>query len=247
MTDDIKGNIPEALVPALIEKATAEAARAREEARGFAAEASVSEIGLQLAQVGQEREAYKRKVELSQNVYHHTYNFTTDVNPNSVSSLISTLQSWVRMADADGGEKFPIEIAFCSPGGSVIDGMALFDFIQTVRASGHEVTTSCIGWAASMAGILLQAGDKRVMNKQSWLMIHQASFGAQGPTWKVEDMVKWVSRVQDRILDIFAERAKLSGAAAPITRARIKKNWERTDWYVSSEEALKWGLVDELR
>jgi ATP-dependent protease ClpP protease subunit len=94
--------------------------------------------------------------------------------------------------------------------------------------------------AASMAGILLQAGDTRVMAKESWLMIHEASFGASGKIGDVEDTVEWVKMVQERILSIFSERSGL-------TKAFLKKNWQRKNWWISSDYALKLNLIDEVR
>ncbi len=91
-----------------------------------------------------------------------------------------------------------------------------------------------------MAGILLQAGDVRTMGRESWLLIHQAAFSALGSTYEIEDRVEWVKRIQDRILDIFADRSKL-------TKAQIRRRWHRKDWWIDSDEALKLGLVDELR
>ena len=133
-----------------------------------------------------------------------------------------------------------IEISFNSPGGEIISGMAMFDFIQELRGKGHFVTTSTRGMAASMAGILLQAGEHRVMARQSWLLIHEASFGASGSMGSVEDTVDWVKRIQKRIVQIFAERSN-------VTATFINKNWKRKDWWISSEEALKWGFVDAIR
>jgi len=94
--------------------------------------------------------------------------------------------------------------------------------------------------AASMAGILLQAGDRRWIGHQAWLMIHRAAFGAVGKTFEIEDEVAWIKRIEARILDIFAKRSTLS-------KVKIKRNWDRKDWWISSDEALELGLVDEIR
>jgi ATP-dependent Clp endopeptidase proteolytic subunit ClpP len=163
---------------------------------------------------------------LADDYYMRVYRFTTDVSAASAAKCMGTLALWSRLTP-----ECDIEIVFNSPGGSVVDGMALFDFIQDIRDKGHIVTTSCLGMAASMAGILLQAGDKRTMGRQSWLMIHEASFGAAGKIGEVEDTYEWVKRVQDRILDIFAERSNLD-------RAELAQNWLRKDWWLSSDEAL---------
>jgi ATP-dependent protease ClpP protease subunit len=94
--------------------------------------------------------------------------------------------------------------------------------------------------AASMAGILLQAGHQRIMGRESWLMIHEASFSASGKTGDVEDTVEWVKAMQERILNIFATRSKM-------TKSALKRKWTRKNWWISSDEALKLGFVDEIR
>jgi ATP-dependent Clp endopeptidase proteolytic subunit ClpP len=166
---------------------------------------------------------------------HHTYRFNGGVNSDSVRRASSKLSEWSRL---DPG--CDIEVIFNSPGGSIFDGMSLFDTIQALRADGHHVTTGAVGYAASMAGILLQAGDTRWIGHQSWLMIHRASFGIGGSTYEVEDEVAFVNRIEARIVDIFASRSTLKPSA-------IKKNWDRKDWWVSADEALKVGLVDDVR
>ena len=133
-----------------------------------------------------------------------------------------------------------MEIIFSSPGGSIIDGFELFDFLQEMRAQGHKVITGSLGMAASMAGILLQAGDIRWIGHQAWMMIHRAAFGAYGKTFEIEDEVKFIKRIEERILDIFTSRSDL-------TRNKIKRNWDRKDWWISSEEAVELKLVDEVR
>ena len=133
-----------------------------------------------------------------------------------------------------------MEIIFSSPGGSIIDGFELFDHIQQLRNEGHHITTGTLGYAASMAGILLQAGDTRWVGQQAWLMIHRAAFGAYGKTFEIEDEVKFIKRIEERILDIFTSRSKL-------TTNKIKRNWDRKDWWISADESIDLGLVDEVR
>ena len=163
------------------------------------------------------------------------YRFQGEVSGGTVHKCMSVITQWSRMSP-----KCEIEIIFSSPGGSIIDGFELFDFIQGLRASGHHVTTGALGYAASMAGILLQAGDVRWVGGQAWMMIHRAAFGAYGKTFEVEDEVEFVKRMEERILDIFTTRSSL-------TRRKIKKNWDRKDWWISAEEALELQLVDEVR
>jgi Vilmaviridae head maturation protease len=218
------------------EKAHAEAEAAEQAAAKTALETQILTIGLK-------REQEKRLRELASNEFHHVYYFSQDVRHDSVQKCMDMLQQWHR--NEPGCD---MEIIFNSPGGSIVDGMALWDFVQVLRSEGHHVTTSALGMAASMAGILLQAGDKRVMGRESWVLIHEASFFAGGKIGEVEDTVTWVKKVQERIIKIFVERAQAANTATkPLTAAQIKKQWTRTDWWISSDEALQLGLVDELR
>jgi ATP-dependent protease ClpP protease subunit len=80
-------------------------------------------------------------------------------------------------------------------------------------------------------------------------MIHEASFGASGKTGEIEDRVDWIKRVQDQFLSIFAERcaeADPATATKKLSKRQIKDKWSRTDWWINAEEALEYGLVDEI-
>lgn len=241
--DDTK--LPPELVAAKVEEAKAAATKHKAEAKKFSAEARKADAEGAEAEIELEVRREKRTIEKAGNQYHHFYPFHDQVSGSSVKSCIDQLTKWMRL---DPGTD--IEIQFNSPGGEVIAGLALFDFIQTVRAAGHFVTTSSIGYAASMGGILLQAGDVRVIGAESWLMLHEASFSAGGKTGEVEDRVEWIKRVQDRFLNIFAERIKTADpttATKALTRAQIKTRWTRTDFWVDSDQALAFGFVDEIR
>lgn len=175
------------------------------------------------------------KETLAADKFHQVYVFDTPVMDGSVSACIKQLTTWMRNNPAS-----EIEIIFNSPGGSIVAGMALFDFIQMLRIKGHKVTTTALGMAASMAGILLQAGDVRVMGKESYLLIHEASFGAIGKVGEVEDTVALIKMMLTRVKNIFAARSHLSAK-------QIENRWRRKDWWLDSDEALKLGFVDEVR
>ena len=163
------------------------------------------------------------------------YRFSKDVSHHSVQACMSKLTEWHRK-----DPKCDIEIVFSSPGGSIVDGFELFDFIQHLRNKGHRISTGSLGMAASMAGILLQAGDVRWIGHQAWMMIHRAAFGAIGKTYEIEDEVRLVKRIEERVLDIFTSRSKL-------TKVKLKRNWDRKDWWIDADECLDLGLVDEIR
>lgn len=215
-------------IAAEVKKLEAETQKTLEEARRAKVEADVAEIELSEIKRARDRE-------MAGDSRNCLYRFNGEVNRSSVAGCMRTLTEWSRLYP-----KSDIEIIFSSPGGSIIDGFELFDHIQHLRSSGHHITTGTLGMAASMAGILLQAGDTRWVGHQAWVMIHRAAFGAWGKTYEIEDEVEFVKRIEERILDIFTARSTL-------TKQKIKKNWERKDWWISADEALDLKLVDEVR
>ncbi len=206
----------------------AEAIKTEAEAKKAQYEAHESELKYHEARLKYDRQQ-------SEDERNHLYRFDGEVTAGSVKSCLKKLTEWSRLSP-----KCDIEIVFSSPGGSIIDGFELFDFIQELRSKGHKVTTGSLGMAASMAGILLMAGDVRWIGHQSWMMIHRAAFGAYGKTYEIEDEVKFVRRIEERILDIFTSRSRLS-------KTKIKRNWDRKDWWLSADECLDLNLVDEIK
>jgi len=209
-------------------KIEAEGRRALAEAK--AAESKAEKDKLELENL-RESEA-KLKASDGENF---VYRFNGGVDKNTVVRCRGKLTQWSRR-----NPECDMEIVFASPGGSITSGFELFDYIQQLRAKGHKITTGSLGMAASMAGILLQAGERRWIGHQSWILIHRASFGAIGKTFEIEDEVGWVKRIEERIIKIFTSRSNL-------TKSKIKRNWDRKDWWINADEALEMGLVDEIR
>ena len=211
-------------------------AKAKEaELQKLQAEAEKAQIDTDQQRITFEKNKRSRQIELAEDKENHLYRFRDQVTGQSVTNCIKRLTAWSRL---DPGCE--MEIIFSSPGGSIIDGFELFDFIQHLRNDGHKITTGSLGYAASMAGILLQAGDVRWIGHQAWLMIHRAAFGAFGKTFEVEDEVKFIKRIEKRIVDIFTTRSNL-------TSSKIRRNWDRKDWWISADQALEANLVDEIR
>jgi ATP-dependent Clp endopeptidase proteolytic subunit ClpP len=215
-------------------KAQAEADKAKAEARKFNAEAQTAEAAAAKSIIEQLKAEYEEEKRVKDDDFYRVYRFNSAVEGTSVKACMKQLSLWSRL-----DPNCHMTVVFTSPGGSVIDGFALWDHIKSLQANGHKFTTVSQGLAASMAGILLQAGDERVMGAESWLMIHEASFGAQGSMGEVKDTVEWVEKVQDRILSIFASRSKM-------TKTQIKNKWNRKNWWLSSTEALKLGFIDRV-
>lgn len=229
-------------VDAIVIKTLAEAEKVRAETDKVKLERQKIEIDLERArlynrelQLSLEQKERQERRDRALDEENMLYRFNTVVDKTYVNDCMVKLTQWSRRHP-----KCHIEIVFSSGGGSIIEGFVLFDFIQELRAKGHTVTTGSLGMAASMAGILLQAGDHRWMGHQAWMMIHRAAFGAIGKTYEIEDEVAWIKRIENRILDIFEKRSEL-------TRMKIKRNWDRKDWWISSDEALEMNLVDEVR
>lgn len=138
--------------------------------------------------------------------------------------------------DAEDPKK-DISIYINSPGGAVTAGMAIYDTIQYVKA---DVSTICIGQAASAAAILLTAGTKgkRYALPQSRVMIHQVMGGAEGQATDVEIQTREILRIKKAINEILA---KHTGK----TIATIEKDTDR-DFYMTAIEAKKYGIIDEV-
>ena len=160
--------------------------------------------------------------------------FTSEVGYGNVRAAINTLAEWYR-ADPSG----PITIRLLTPGGDAIAGLAFYDYIRMLVAEGVKVTTVAIGMAASMGAILLQAGSLRLITPNAYLMVHEVANVAAGKLSELVDEVKFAERVQDRLVTILAERSNLS-------KQQIKRRWQRKDWWMDAEDAVKNGFVDGI-
>lgn len=165
----------------------------------------------------------------------HLYSFLDPVMMESTQLCMDTVGQWYR----EDPER-PIEIVLNSPGGAVMHGLALVDFIHELRDNGAEINVCVLGMAASMAAVILQAADNRIMGKHAYLMIHEVSSAAIGSMSEIKDTAAFTERLQDRILDLFASRANLN-------RDEIKQKWERKDWWMDATEAVEAGFADEVR
>ncbi|MFA6492903.1 MAG: ATP-dependent Clp endopeptidase proteolytic subunit ClpP [Patescibacteria group bacterium] len=138
--------------------------------------------------------------------------------------------------DSEDSKK-DISIYINSPGGVVSAGLAIYDTIQYL---GANVSTICIGQAASAAAVLLAAGTKgkRYALPNSRVMIHQVMGGAEGQATDVEIQTREILRIKKTINEILA---KHTGQKVD----KIEKDSDR-DFYMSAQEAKKYGLIDEV-
>lgn len=130
-----------------------------------------------------------------------------------------------------------IHLYINSPGGSVSAGMAIYDTMQYIKP---DVSTICMGMAASMASVLLAAGTKgkRFTLPYARVMIHQPLGGAQGQATDIEIHAREILRIRDEMNDILAKHT-----GQP--KKKIEIDTER-DYYLTAGEALSYGLVDEI-
>lgn len=130
-----------------------------------------------------------------------------------------------------------ISIYINSPGGSVSAGLAMYDTMMFVKPS---ISTICVGMAASMGSFLLMAGDKdkRFSLPNSKIMIHQPSSGYQGTAADIEIHAREILKTRERLNGLYAKHT--GKKVAEIDTAMDRDN------YMDPEEALKFGLIDEI-
>ncbi len=133
--------------------------------------------------------------------------------------------------------KKEIKLYINSPGGSVSAGLAIYDTIQYLKP---DVSTICVGLAASMGAILLAAGarGKRFALPNAEIMIHQVMGGMEGQATELEIAAKHILKIKDRLNQIISRH---TGASL----AKVEKDTDR-DYHMSAQEAKEYGLIDEI-
>lgn len=131
----------------------------------------------------------------------------------------------------------PIALYINSPGGVVYSGLAIYDTMQYVKP---QISTVCVGMAASMGALLLAAGTEgmRYALPYSRIMIHQPLGGARGQATEIEIEAREILRLKNTINDILQKHTGQD-------RERIERDTDR-NFYMSSEEAVEYGIVDEV-
>jgi ATP-dependent Clp protease protease subunit len=124
-----------------------------------------------------------------------------------------------------------------SPGGSVSAGMAIYDTMQYIKP---DVSTICVGMAASMGQVLLTAGakGKRFALPHSRVMMHQPLGGTQGQASDIEIYTKEMIRIRESLYSVISKHTGQS-------MEKIKSDADRDNW-MSSEEALRYGIIDKI-
>ncbi|UYZ23854.1 ATP-dependent Clp endopeptidase proteolytic subunit ClpP [Mesobacillus jeotgali] len=155
-----------------------------------------------------------------------------EINDQVANSVIAQLL----FLEADNPEK-DISIYINSPGGSTTAGFAIFDTMEYIKP---DISTICIGMAASFGAMLLLAGTKgkRFALPNSEIMIHQPLGGARGQATEIEISAKRILKLRDHVNQIISERT-----GQPVEK--IAKDTDR-DYFMSAEEALGYGIIDKI-
>ena len=152
---------------------------------------------------------------------------------DDTANLVVAQMLFLEMENPDAD----ISLYINSPGGSVTAGMAIYDTMNYIKCN---VRTVVIGMAASMAAFLLMAGEKgkRLALPNSEVMIHQPLGGASGQATDVAIRAEWLLKTKEKMTRLMAE---MSGQDIE----KVKQDVER-DYFMSAEEALKSGIIDEI-
>lgn len=155
-----------------------------------------------------------------------------EVNDTTASLIVAQLL-YLEAQDPDKDIQFYIN----SPGGSVTAGLAIYDTMQYIKA---DVSTICVGMAASMGAFLLAAGakGKRIALPNAEIMIHQPSGGSRGQASDIKIQAEQILRIRDNLNRILAENTGK-------TVEQIALDTER-DHFMSAEEAREYGLIDKV-
>ena len=156
----------------------------------------------------------------------------TEVNDASASVIVAQML----FLEAEDPEK-DIQFYINSPGGSISAGMAIYDTMNYIKC---DVSTMCMGMAASMGAFLLAGGTKgkRFALPNAEIMIHQPSGGAQGQATEIEINAKHILRIRERMNRLMAEN---TGQPYEVVAA----DTERDNWK-TAEEAMAYGLIDQV-
>lgn len=152
---------------------------------------------------------------------------------NDVSNAIIAQLLFLESQDSEKDIKLYIN----SPGGSVTAGLAMYDTMQYIKP---DVSTICVGMAASMGAVLLAAGakGKRFALPNSEVMIHQVMGGAEGQASDIKIAAEHILKIKDRLNKILVEHTGQK-------MERIEKDTDR-DYFMSADEAKKYGLIDKI-
>ena len=159
--------------------------------------------------------------------------FLGDVVDDKVANTVIAQMLFLASED----EQQDIKLYINSPGGSVTDGLAIYDTMQYIKP---KVSTICVGMAASMGALLLCAGakGKRLALPNAQILIHQVMGGAEGQASDIKIKAEQILKIKDKLNQIMAKHT-----GQPIKK--VEKDTDR-DYYMTTEESVKYGIIDKI-
>ena len=154
---------------------------------------------------------------------------TGEINEATANIIISELLYLDSLSHED------ISLYINSPGGEVSSGFAIFDTIHFIKSN---VRTIVVGMAASMAAFLLSSGNKRAALKNAEVMIHQPLGGIQGQATDIKIVADHILKMKEKLIKIMAQNTNKKASI-------IEADMER-DFYMNADEALEYGIIDEI-
>ena len=167
------------------------------------------------------------------------YIFHRQVTKKAQNQLIQSMYVWHQL-----DQESPWTIYLNSVGGDMFHGFGIIDEIASYSLRGggtHHITIKVRGLAASMAAVILQAADERVVGPSSQLMVHKPSVEqAYGTEDVLEDELRWLRRATEWMYGVFRDRGMR------LSRDEFMERINRRDWYLTAQDALELGLADHV-
>ena len=161
--------------------------------------------------------------------------FSKGIHQDTVNNFLIELNNW-----SANNYQVPLRINFESGGGDIDSAQMLFGGLVYLRNRGHKLTICVYGRACSCASWILQAADVRIMSEYSRLMYHYLLAEPKGNLRHLREKMKQYEAEQAQTDKIFLSRTK------KLTKKELAKHLEEGDWYISPDDALKFGLIDDI-
>lgn len=187
------------------------------------------------AEIALTREKMKEEWDAASNGRNRVYQFTDEVNVNSVDQAVDVLNHWQRI---DHDNLTPWRFVICSGGGDVVAGMKLYSTLKSMGAN-REIITVASGMCASMATIIHQAGTVRLIEPGTSYLIHDISSVSGGSLSAMNDTMVWLKKLNSLMHTCLAEKAKLS-------IEEIAALGDRKDSWFMPEEVIQMGFADGM-
>jgi ATP-dependent Clp protease, protease subunit len=166
---------------------------------------------------------------------HKDFIFGIGLDQQTTRTFVINLQDWSK-----SNEGSPLRVNVNSGGGNILDSLFLYEQLNRIRSAKHHLTMAVYGRAGSCAAWLIQAADWRIIGRNSWILLHEVSSAVDGTLSQIRRELERCEALQKQTNGIITRRSKLSEAEL------LKHIDGGYDKWVNAEQALEWGLVDEI-